>query len=159
MGSACLFPNDDSEKLLTSTIAIVFVGASDAMPLPSTGVLLDSRPLSSLRLLSTDIRFEIACGVLVLDIPQSNRLFSLSQFSGATFWIDSLSVIVTILRSSITSLTGVDLALSGEKRLPLAEVLEPILDSATVQLHAQIVESRGHQPLLHLTDSSRFLCF
>merc|ERR1719317_1122711 len=129
------------------------------MPLPSPAVLLDSKPLSSLRVLSINIKFEIACGVLVLDIPQSNRLFNLSQFSGATFWIDSLSVIITILRSSITSLTCVDLALSGEKRLPLAEVLEPILDSASVQFHAQIVESRGHQPLLHLTDSSCFLCF
>ena len=111
-GSTFIFTDEpfvDSEKLLTSTIAIVFVAASDAMPLPSPRVLLDSKPLSCLRLMSNDIRFGIACGVLVLDITQSNRLFSLSQFSGATLWIDSLSVIITILRSSITSLSGVDL--------------------------------------------------
>ena len=85
-GSTFIFTDEpfvDSEKLLTSTIAIVFVAASDAMPLPSPRVLLDSKPLSCLRLMSNDIRFGIACGVLVLDITQSNRLFSLSQFSGA----------------------------------------------------------------------------
>ena len=65
--------------------------------------------------------------------------------------LECVSVVVVLL-PVVPPLPGVDLSLPGEKGLPLGQVLEPVLHGSSVQLHAQVIERRGHQPFLHLSD-------
>ena len=62
-----------------------------------------------------------------------------------------IAVVLWPLASIVHALPGVDLPLSGKKGLTLGQVFESVLHSSSVHLHAKVIESGSHQPLLHLS--------